>query len=107
MTADQQARLELIENPEQRDMLLIAIRQGLEIPEFAWQPFPADLQMGDLFSQMSKILDDVAEESSVSVDDLHAAMAHEVVLEQRALRARNIATEAIRNESPAVPDKDQ
>lgn len=94
LTADQQAKLELIQNLEQRDMLLDAIRRGLEIPEYAWQPLPANLKMGELFAQMSEGFNEVAGESGVSVDDVNSAMAHEFDLEQFALRAQKTAPAA-------------
>jgi hypothetical protein len=39
LTAEQKTKLAMIKNPQQREMLLDAIRQGMEIPEYAWQPF--------------------------------------------------------------------
>lgn len=48
--------------------------------------------MGELFAQMSESLNEVAEESGVSVDDVNSAIAHEFDLEQFALLAQETAT---------------
>jgi hypothetical protein len=89
LTADQQAKLARIVNEQQREQLLNAIEQGFAIPDYAWEPLPADLDLAKMFGQMSEILEQVANEANVSVDDLHSAAFQEFHQEQMSLRARD------------------
>lgn len=92
LTDDQKAKLALITNPQQREMLLEAIREGYEPPEVAWEPLPADLDMVEMFGQMDELLDDVADEIGASKDDFESSCVQEFHLEQLGLCARKTAT---------------
>lgn len=94
LTADQQAKLARIVNEQQREQLLDAIDQGLEIPDYAWEPLPADMDLAKMSGQMSEILEELANEAHVSVDELRSAEFQEFDLEQKVLRAQNTATAA-------------
>ncbi len=92
LTADQKTKLAMIKNPQQREMLLDSIRQGMEIPEYAWQPFPADLDMDEMFAQMSEVTEEIADESGMDASDLESAFVQDFHLEQIALQAQKTAT---------------
>lgn len=94
LTADQKTKLAMIKNPQQREMLLDAIRQGMEIPEYAWQPLPADLNMDEMFAQMSEVTEEIADESGADARDLESASVQDFHLEQIALQAQKTATAA-------------
>lgn len=92
LNAEQKAKLASITNPQQREMLLDAIRQRMEIPEYAWEPFPADLDMNEMFAQMAEVTEGIADEAGVDVSEVESAFAEDFQLEQLALQAQKMAS---------------
>ena len=92
LNAEQKAKLASITNAQQREMLLDAIRQGMEIPEYAWEPFPADLDMNEIFAQMAEVTEEVADEAGMDASEVESAFVEDFQLEQIALQAQRTAT---------------
>lgn len=92
LNAEQKAKLASITNAQQREMLLDAIRQEMEIPEYAWEPFPADLDMNKIFAQMAEVTEEVADEAGMDASEVESAFVEDFQLEQIALQAQRTAT---------------
>ncbi len=61
-TAAQHELLKAIVNPQQKKMLLESISKGEEIPGFAWEPLPADMDIGKFGAKVEAVIEAVDEE---------------------------------------------